>query len=1083
MHVTSGFIISYLAASFLKLNPLLTAVFAFPAVYIIPGLLLLFWINGKQLPPLRQLIVESFIISTVLNASLIPAFTLLSISQTEGHNVFMSLLLFTALASSLVINKSTLSSSKLDFLIILIIMLAYMIMILSLSSLPRFFTPDETDYISLARAALNGEAHTMGVTPYRFDFVALISGRFFWTFLLASFLSSTGLQPCQVYLISPAFLTMTALALTLLVPKDLENEGKIHSAVLLLILTSPLLILFSGIGALSDLAIAFFASVAVVFFAKSFTITQEKISLEVSWLIKVLMLVVITLLIKQNLMFLFGMWLCLVYASFRYKLYRSNMGHKLLLVLLIGLPIAYELLIDAPYVMAVWFLRNKAISGFIQPFIFESPLEKILSVFITPWWKTASTTLLNQGWINNLDSLYTMLTPEGLSLPISALSLVLPAALLLRHVRRNIQLRTTILVITTSLILYYVTMASSIADIPRYTLFIIPPLVLLAVISYHELFSNISIHSLLLLSLPMMLFLWINHILSDAKQGVLLGYGIPRLNWTYNIPALILLSYIGLVILLTNVHGLGPSPKSFGRVINRISAKIQWKTTSFYVLILILIFSNLYFSYSLVSNSESFDDHELTSIGNVVTRYSENGLVIANNYIYLRPYLSDKVLFKGIFPAPIDENNFCDFVKMAPNGTIISISTDQQTSYGFANTYINKFSSQDVITPNETSLTKFPRLEYANVVLNYTFDQINDTEILDQSGFANNGMIYGAKVVEGYYGNALRFDGASYISAPVSQSLNVSKEITIDFIGFIEQPGRYALVSKGYPTNSNASLRGGFYVGASNQTLYWELGNGWSLSTPISEYFGAWHHFIFTYDGKSMRIFVDGLLVAEKAQEGDIDTTDYPLEIGRDSARQVHYFDGSIDELIISSYALNTTYLASQYHTSYALRIYQEDFATGQLNLYRIVNSVRINDQQSGSTVTKTDIQSNKAEDIIIHIEIFSERPAYITTFIGADDGRFLKIYNTTLNAGSNNIDYWFNYDSPYTYRLSLSHPKILILDDKGSTVYDGTINKFNVDFIQLGFVAATTAVICIYLLSNKKYVNRGPRPLDHHSN
>jgi len=1066
MHVSSGVIILYLIASFLRLMPLLRAILAFPAVYIAPGLLLLFLIERRQLPSVRQLVIESFIVSTVLNALLIPLFALLGIPITEGYSIFMVLLLFTAMAFSFTKRKSVSPSNKLDYLIIFIIMLTYALMIVSLSSLPRLFTPDETDYISNARAALNGEAYTMGVTQFRSDLIALLSGRFFWTFLLASFLVSTGLQPHEAYLIGPMFLAMVALALTLLVPRNIENEERISLVVPLLILTNPLLILFSGISVLNDLAIAFYASVTLVFFAKSFTSLEGKVSLETAWLLKALILIVIVILIKPSLMVFFGMWIWLAYIGIRYKLYKSSMGHKALFMLLVALPIAYELLIDIPYVIAVWFLRNEAAGIFLQRFIFESPMERILSAFIPPWWQMGSTALLTQGSVDHLDYLYTILAPESLGLPIASLALVLPTTLLLKYLRKNIQLRLMVFIITLSLVLFYITTVGHLEDISRYTLFIVPPLILLAAISFYELFSNFSTRTLFFLSLPMVTFLWVNHILSCDRGGVLLGYGIPRLSWTYNVSVLIFFSFMSLVLLLTKPQSLEVKLKLCGRAIRGTSTIIR--KAAFYVFVLILISSNLFFSPFLISHSSSFEDHGLTYIGDVVDKYAENGVVIANNYIYLRPYVSDKLLFKGLFPAPITEDELYDLIKMAPNGTVLLISNDEAASYGFANTYINKFSEREIIASGKPSLVRFPRLKHKDAVLNYTFDEINETEILDQSGYANNGVIQGTKLAEGYYRNALRFSGQSYISIRDDQSLNIYKELTIDFIAFIERPGRYALVSKGYPTSNNASMRGGYYVGTSDQWLYWELGDSWSLSTPISEYVGNWHHFIFTYDGKAMKIFVDGSLVAEKAQNGLISITDYPLEIGRDSMRKIHYFEGLIDELTISPHTLNTTDLVSQYFNAYALRIYQENLPKGELSIYRIVNSVNIDDGKSDNMVNRIDIQYTQRQDIIINVDVFSERPTSITTFIGADDGRFLKIYNTTLQAGSNSVGYWFNYSSPYKYRLSLTHPRIFIIDDRGRVAYDGVINKFNVKFIQLGFIAITVAVICLYLLSSK---------------
>ena len=878
VHGLITIVLFYLALHFTDLNPILTTILAFPAVFIIPGLSLFLLLDRKHLPPVRQLILESFIISIIINVLIFPLCLYIGISPNIGQTIFVIVSLFLLIGFSFTKMKIISQPNKFDYFIIIALMLGYIIMILIFSSLPRFFTPDETDYIFNARSALDGNIYAMGVTAYRSTALALLSGRFLWTFLLGSFLTSSSLQPQMANLVGPSFLVMTSLAMTLLVPKQMEDKGKVHFLLFLVILTNPLLIYFAGIGGLNDLAIAFCGSVAVVYFVKSIIVSNGTFSFERNSLFKSLIILVIAILIKQNLMFFIGIWVCFAYLCFHYKLYKTTLANKVITILLIGLPIGYELLIDFPYVISVWFFRSNSAAVFLQQFIYDSPLERILGAFVKPWFNVGGITLFSNGLLKNIDSFYTFFSPEGISLPVSAIALLLPVTLVIKKLQFNIQLRTTVVIIIISMVFSFVTMFSNISDISRISLFLIPLIISITMISFYSLFSESKLGLLFLFSLPMIVFLWINRVVSNAQEGIFVSYGLPRFNWTYDILTVIILSYIVLLVLFTilsqvNIRiGIRNSLKKQFK--GRIFPVFGWKT-AFFTLFFIIIISNFYFSNVLVSNSGNYTDHDLSSISKQASKYAGNGLVFANNYVNLRPYVTDSSLSR-IFPLPADENGFHNLIKSAPNGSIVLLSTDMGTSYGISNSYITNLFDKDVLTTGIPSFSKFPKLSNENEVLNLNFDKTNSNEITDQSPFKNNITVCGNPIINGNKENSLEFDGETYLSIPDSQSLKISDGISIEFIALIEHPGRYAIVSKGYPATQNSSLSGGFYVGASDQFLYWELGNSWSLSAPISAFMGNWHQYVFTYDGNAMRIFVDGNLVAERAQQGSLKTNSYP---------------------------------------------------------------------------------------------------------------------------------------------------------------------------------------------------------------
>jgi hypothetical protein len=74
----------------------------------------------------------------------------------------------------------------------------------------------------------------------------------------------------------------------------------------------------------------------------------------------------------------------------------------------------------------------------------------------------------------------------------------------------------------------------------------------------------------------------------------------------------------------------------------------------------------------------------------------------------------------------------------------------------------------------------------------------------------------------------------------------------------------------------------------------------------------GWHHLAGTYDGRAVRLFVDGELVAEQAGSGTIQASDVNVAIGR-MLNGTAGFAGKIDEVRISSAARSAGWLKAQY--------------------------------------------------------------------------------------------------------------------------------------------------------------------------
>ncbi|MFM2393191.1 MAG: hypothetical protein RLZZ546_1173 [Bacteroidota bacterium] len=76
---------------------------------------------------------------------------------------------------------------------------------------------------------------------------------------------------------------------------------------------------------------------------------------------------------------------------------------------------------------------------------------------------------------------------------------------------------------------------------------------------------------------------------------------------------------------------------------------------------------------------------------------------------------------------------------------------------------------------------------------------------------------------------------------------------------------------------------------------------------------GTWKHVVMTHDGAKDIIYMDGVLVNEKAVVGALDKTKHPLGIGYDPIDNGSFFDGAIDDVQIYNNAMNATEVKALY--------------------------------------------------------------------------------------------------------------------------------------------------------------------------
>jgi chitodextrinase len=202
-----------------------------------------------------------------------------------------------------------------------------------------------------------------------------------------------------------------------------------------------------------------------------------------------------------------------------------------------------------------------------------------------------------------------------------------------------------------------------------------------------------------------------------------------------------------------------------------------------------------------------------------------------------------------------------------------------------------------------------------SLVAAYSFNEGTGTSATDVSGNGNNGTIANATwTTAGKYGNALVFNGTTaLVTINDSASLHLTSAMTLE-----------AWVN---PSAVSSAWRDVVYKGDDN---YYLEGTIPSVGVPCgagrfgTAHVGAfgkavlalntWTHLATTYDGATLRFYVNGVQVSSRAQTGAIVTSNNPLQIGGDSLYG-HYFRGTIDEVRVYNTALTAAQIQADMNT------------------------------------------------------------------------------------------------------------------------------------------------------------------------
>jgi hypothetical protein len=289
--------------------------------------------------------------------------------------------------------------------------------------------------------------------------------------------------------------------------------------------------------------------------------------------------------------------------------------------------------------------------------------------------------------------------------------------------------------------------------------------------------------------------------------------------------------------------------------------------------------------------------------------------------------IGDKFLEKGLvffdfFNSYLDNSLPKNLINISGNWRVYNDRLEgvNGTAYYFIDKNLNGFyAASNFGSDNNLGQIFVSPVNLSGLVLYLTFDEGSGNIVYDYSGNGNNGILYnGSNVcsnppnsgcptwVDGKFGKALSFDGVNdYVEIPDAPSLQITSAITISAwlkfpVGVASGKG----VVQKYPVQDYDYM---LYLSvAGYPSIYIKNPEGRPFSTAylIDHRDNNWHHWVGTFDGRYLKIYVDGIL----RNTADTGGTTIRVTSGQ-SLHIMHgwsgYLNGTIDEVLIYNRALS----------------------------------------------------------------------------------------------------------------------------------------------------------------------------------
>lgn len=192
-----------------------------------------------------------------------------------------------------------------------------------------------------------------------------------------------------------------------------------------------------------------------------------------------------------------------------------------------------------------------------------------------------------------------------------------------------------------------------------------------------------------------------------------------------------------------------------------------------------------------------------------------------------------------------------------------------------------------------------------DLVLHLSFDELNGKVSKDSSGFRNDVTFTGSpKLVDGKFGKAMDFDGKTHGEVPDHSSIDIVDGITIELWAKLRAGSAiHTGLEKGPAWGPGLYTLAPLYNGGSLLQFFDLPDNCDDENIGGNILDGEWHFMAGTWDGKTIKLYIDGVLDRELACKGELVPNNGALYIGARGGSD-RYLTGALDEIKMYNYAL-----------------------------------------------------------------------------------------------------------------------------------------------------------------------------------
>lgn len=197
----------------------------------------------------------------------------------------------------------------------------------------------------------------------------------------------------------------------------------------------------------------------------------------------------------------------------------------------------------------------------------------------------------------------------------------------------------------------------------------------------------------------------------------------------------------------------------------------------------------------------------------------------------------------------------------------------------------------------------------SGLVAAYDFEEAGGSRVIDASNQGNHGILDGAvRISQGRFGKALSFDGIDdWVTVNDAASLDLTAGITLE--AWVHPTDsmtgwRSVLLKDAPPEHASYYLAANSDANRPAVGVFISNNQSFAVGPQLALY--TWAHLAGTYDGITLRLYLNGSEVARRAQPGPIEASDGVLRIGGNGVWG-EFFNGQLDEIRIYNRALSAT--------------------------------------------------------------------------------------------------------------------------------------------------------------------------------